>query len=367
MGGHRIAFETLQERSVDCIIAVGASFGEFATSNWNSAALNQRLIHVDTNPEHFSGSHMAQLQIQSSPLQVFDLLEKLLAKSIISGTRSVEPKIGRLPFDTSRQRPTLAYSTLNAPVASLTAKPNCNLDEPEKYFSDAVPIKPQRLMGMLPTLLPPGTRFIADGTGANFWAIHYLHVPDRRLAERRTALDRRSSPRTSNENRSDTPRRHSDARVAWTSLYRCPGEFGSMGWGPGAAIGAAFGNPGKPVVVLTGDGSMLMNGQEITVALQQQLTVIFVVLNDRALGTVKHGQRLEGAEPIGFELPEVDFAAMAKAMGIESRRIHSPSELLNVDLAKICEQRKPYLLDVLIDPEEMLPLGGRMKALEASP
>ena len=46
-----------------------------------------------------------------------------------------------------------------------------------------------------------------------------------------------------------------------------------------------------------------MNGQEITVAAELGLPVIYIVLNDGALGMVKHGQRLAGAEPIGFELP----------------------------------------------------------------
>ena len=73
------------------------------------------------------------------------------------------------------------------------------------------------------------------------------------------------------------------------------------------------------MVCLTGDGSYLMNGQEITVAAELGLPVIYIVLNDGALGMVKHGQRLAGAEPIGFELPQVDFAAMAAAMGIPAR------------------------------------------------
>jgi acetolactate synthase-1/2/3 large subunit len=140
-----------------------------------------------------------------------------------------------------------------------------------------------------------------------------------------------------------------------------------MGWGLGAGVGTALGSPDMPVVVLTGDGSMLMNGQEITVALQHRLTVIFVVLNDGGLGTVKHGQRLAGAERVGFELPDIDFAAMASAMGIEACRIRSPEDLRAVNFDEICGQRRPYLLDILIDPEEVLPLGGRMKALETVP
>ncbi|MBL1261598.1 MAG: hypothetical protein COB33_013840 [Thiotrichaceae bacterium] len=58
-----------------------------------------------------------------------------------------------------------------------------------------------------------------------------------------------------------------------------------------------------PIACITGDGSYLMSGQEITVAVAEQLPVIFVVLNDGCLGMVKHGQALGGGEPIGFQLP----------------------------------------------------------------
>jgi acetolactate synthase-1/2/3 large subunit len=88
-------------------------------------------------------------------------------------------------------------------------------------------------------------------------------------------------------------------------------------------------------------------------------------MNDSALGTVKHGQKLAGAEPIGFDLPVVDFAAMAQAMGINACRIQSPEQLIKIDFLEICQRKQPYLIDVLIDPEEAPPLAGRMKALEA--
>jgi acetolactate synthase-1/2/3 large subunit len=366
MAGHTSATETLQDNSLDCVIAVGTSLGEFATGNWPDCLLNRRLIHVDRNAEHFLGSHTAQCHIHSDPLQLFEQLELLLrsARNLGNHATSIPPyNAGLIEL---RQKPRLAYSTEKAKLIHSPALPNCSLNEPEKYLSDAAPIKPQRLMSILPALLPPGTRFVADGTGANFWAIHYLHVPDRRVAERRSALERRSATVDVVEHRVGSTRRRSEKRSAWESLYRCPGEFGSMGWGLGAAIGTAFGNPTVPVVALTGDGSMLMNGQELTVALQHRLSVIFVVLNDRALGTVKHGQRLAGAERLGFELPEVDFSAMAHAMGIDACRIQGPHEFLNLDMAAICKRRQPYLIDVLIDPEEVLPLGGRMKALEPS-
>ncbi len=368
MAGHSSAVAALSDPSVDCIIAVGTSLGEFATANWNGPALlNHRLIHIDANAHNFSGSPIAQMHVHSNPVQVFEHLEQGIRQLRLTLPRSNADLHPENPTTPHRPKPVLAYSHGAVPEGSLRAKPNCALDEPDKYVSDATPIKPQRVMADLPALLPPGTRFVADGTGANFWAIHYLHVPDRRGAERRLAIDRRQNPDPMSGHRSSLPRRRTDQRKVWESLYRCPGEFGSMGWGLGAGIGTAFGTPDMPVVILTGDGSMLMNGQEITVALQHQLTVIFVVLNDRGLGTVKHGQRLAGAERIGFELPDIDFAALASAMGVEACRIRSPHELGAVNFNEICQRRRPYLLDILIDAEEILPIGGRMKALETTP
>lgn len=136
-----------------------------------------------------------------------------------------------------------------------------------------------------------------------------------------------------------------------------------MGWGIGHAVGTAFGNLDVPVACLTGDGSMLMNGQEITVALQHRLPVFFVVLNDAALGTIRHGQLLGGAEQIGWELPDIDFAQMAKAMGIAGFRVRTPEELLSIDWAGLWKQRIPVLIDVCIDRNEVSPIAQRMKSL----
>jgi acetolactate synthase I/II/III large subunit len=136
-----------------------------------------------------------------------------------------------------------------------------------------------------------------------------------------------------------------------------------MGWAIGSAVGIALGNPGCPVVCLTGDGSYLMSGQEITVAAELGLSVVYVVLNDGALGMVKHGQRLAKAEPIGFELPQVDYAAMAQAMGVNGRVIRTPEELEALDFDALLSWRGPTLLDVRIDGEQVPPMNVRMKTL----
>jgi acetolactate synthase-1/2/3 large subunit len=140
-----------------------------------------------------------------------------------------------------------------------------------------------------------------------------------------------------------------------------------MGWAIGGAIGTAAANPGTPVVCITGDGSMLMNGQELSVAVAERQTVIFVVLNDRALGMVKHGQRLARAEQIGCDLPPTDFAALARALGAEGYSIRGLEDLEALNVAAMCSREGPTLLDVFVDPEEVPPMNVRMRVLANAP
>jgi acetolactate synthase-1/2/3 large subunit len=101
----------------------------------------------------------------------------------------------------------------------------------------------------------------------------------------------------------------------------------------------------------------------MTVALAEKLSVVFVILNDAALGMVKHGQRLAGAEPVGFELPAVDFRRLAESMGISGHAIRSAEELDNLDLDAILRHPGPTVLDIRIDGEEVPPMGLRLKIL----
>jgi acetolactate synthase-1/2/3 large subunit len=227
--------------------------------------------------------------------------------------------------------------------------PEVTLQMPDRFDSDATPIKPQRLMKVLSQCCPPHTRFVADIGNSMIWATHCLQPRDRRMAP---------SPWNVRE-------RHWERRSATSSWLRVTMDFCPMGWAIGAAVGIASGNPIYPVVCITGDGSYLMNGQEITTAAQQQLTVIFVVLNDGALGMVKHGQRLAGAESIACELPQVDYRRLAESMGIPGHVIKSPQDLENLDFDAILSRRGPTMLDVRIDPDEVPPMTLRLKTLGA--
>nr|HNH44907.1 thiamine pyrophosphate-dependent enzyme [Agitococcus sp.] len=180
---------------------------------------------------------------------------------------------------------------------------------------------------------PDETRALFDSGNSFLWGIHYWNC---------------RRPQSFDANK---------------SLFHIGIGFASMGWAIGAAVGVAAGAKGQPVVCVTGDGSMLMSGQEITVAAQHQFGVMFVVLNDSSLGMVRHGQKLSGGESIGHELPQINFALMAQAMGIEAYRIESMDDLMALDIRQLLASNKPCLLDVVIDGDEVPPMGARMKVL----
>jgi acetolactate synthase-1/2/3 large subunit len=79
---------------------------------------------------------------------------------------------------------------------------------------------------------------------------------------------------------------------------------------------------------------------------------------------VKHGQKLSGAEEIGSSLPKVNFAKMARSMGITAYTIRSTQDLLELPRETIINSNAPALLDVHIDPNEVPPIDLRTNAIK---
>lgn len=111
---------------------------------------------------------------------------------------------------------------------------------------------------------------------------------------------------------------------------------------------------------------MLMSSLELTVAVEQQLPVTYVVLNDSGLGMVRHGQRLGGAEPIAHEITPVRFDELARACGARGRRVESCAELESTDLDWLSSDGGgPCVIDVCIDREAIPPMADRVRGLAA--
>lgn len=325
-GGHACAAELLQGEP-DLVIALGTGFGEFNSGGWSSALLNSRLVHVDDSDENLMRSPMARLHVRGHIKSVCEQLVALLAPSNGGADAAV------LPF----LHPQMARHSYEAMV-----------DSPKALYREGGPVKPQRLVATLGERCPPQTRFVADAGNSAAWAVHYLAPNDQRAGR----MPGGAYLPAGKERRSRN-----------SSWLRVTMDFAPMGWAIGSAVGIAMANRRCPVVCMTGDGSYLMNGQEITVAAELGLPVLYVVLNDGALGMVKHGQRLAGAEPIGFQLPKVDFAAMAESMGIPGIIVRTAEELDAIDFPALLSRGGPTLLDVRIDGEEVPPMNLRMKTL----
>lgn len=320
-GGHTSADELLAD-TPDLLLAFGTGFSELISGNRCDALLGEHLVHIDSSEENLLRTPMARQHVRGRIRSVCQRLLEMLDAD---------------PGAIARPEPDASLSPEQSRIA---------FHRPETMDSDAVPIKPQRLMKMLSERCPPTTRFFADIGNSMVWAAHYLNLRDRRHHPAQ-----QESP--------DVLRQRSGT-ANWLRLIM---EFCPMGWAIGAAIGTARGNPRCPVVCITGDGAYLMSGQEITVAAQERLPVVFVVLNDAAYGMVKHGQRLANAEQIGTELPQIDYRKLAEAMGIPGHVIESPEDLDALDFPALFERQGPTLLDVRVDPDEVPPMILRMQAL----
>ncbi|WP_246028819.1 thiamine pyrophosphate-binding protein [Litorilituus sediminis] len=311
--GHQSAQETLEDKEIDLVIAVGAPITELGTGGWQQQLLDERLVHIDTTVEHFSRTPMAQHHVCGDLKSIFKQLNDNIRQGLKWGRSwgSVDVIQKRFAENKSEEAVHGYQITLNDPAA-------CK--------SDAIPLKPQRVVKEFSQAIPSHFRVHLDAGNAWAWFTHYFH--------------RKSSE----------------------GNYHIAMGFGSMGWAIGSAIGSTFGSK-APSVCITGDGSYLMSGQEITVALQHQLPVIYVVLNDSVLGMVKHGQKLGGAEEVGFELPEIDYAKMAQAMGIEGITVRAPQELMDIDWQRLGNKSAPTMINLVIDGDEVPPMGQRVKGL----
>lgn len=153
-------------------------------------------------------------------------------------------------------------------------------------------------------------------------------------------------------------------KTKYNRTFLSPGGLGTMGYGLPAAIGAAVAKPDKRVVVLSGDGSIQMNIQELATLMQYQLPITIAVFNNASLGMVRqwqglfHGGRLSSSV---FEYAP-DLTAIAKAYGLRVIKVTKKEE---VSLAwQEGFKEGPCLIDFAINPEEavypMVPPGGKI-------
>ncbi len=131
------------------------------------------------------------------------------------------------------------------------------------------------------------------------------------------------------------------------------GGLGTMGFGLPTAIGAALACPDRQVVLFTGDGSLQMNIQELATAVEQNVNIKIIVMNNNSLGLVRQQQHLfynKHHFASDFQI-DIDFTAIAKGFGMEAYHAERGCDLLDL-LSKVLNKEGPCLINVPIDMEE---------------
>ena len=146
--------------------------------------------------------------------------------------------------------------------------------------------------------------------------------------------------------------------------FASSGGLGTMGYGFGAAIGAAYGT-GERSVLITGDGSFGMNLNELATAVRYGVPVVVLIMNNGVLGMVRQWQTLFYDKHYSNSVLErkTDFAAFAKAFAADGEAVTTPEEL-DAALTRAFVTEGPYIIDCKIGKDEfvlpMLPPGGSM-------
>ena len=140
------------------------------------------------------------------------------------------------------------------------------------------------------------------------------------------------------------------------------GGLGTMGYGLPAAVGVQIAHPGKLVIDIAGEASVLMTMQEMSTAVQYKLPIKIFILNNEYMGMVRQWQELlhekNYSESYTAALP--DFVKLAESYGCIGIRAKTPSEL-DEKIKEMIEVDKPVIFDCVVDKQEncfpMIPSG----------
>jgi acetolactate synthase I/II/III large subunit len=130
---------------------------------------------------------------------------------------------------------------------------------------------------------------------------------------------------------------------------------GSMGYGVPAAVGLKRAFPDRTVVAFAGDGCFLMNGQEFATAVQYNLPIIVLVIDNGMYGTIRmHQEREFPGRVSATELKNPDFTALSRAFGGHGERVERTEEFIPA-FERARASGKPAILHLLLHPEAITP------------
>jgi acetolactate synthase-1/2/3 large subunit len=129
-----------------------------------------------------------------------------------------------------------------------------------------------------------------------------------------------------------------------------------MGWAIPAAVGVQCAQPKRRVAVITGDGCMHMHGMEVQTAARYGLPIIYVVLNNQALGNVWLRAHQQGALPAELTtIPDHDWAGFARSLGAKGMTVDDPAALAAAFTQALATDTT-VLIDVKADKDCLTPV-----------
>ncbi|MCR9987909.1 MULTISPECIES: acetolactate synthase 3 large subunit [Vibrio diabolicus subgroup] len=292
LGMHGTYEANMAMHEADLIFGIGVRFDDRTTNNLEKYCPNAKVMHIDIDPSSISKNVKVDLPIVGSAEKVLTTMLGLLAEQD-GGNDEDAITAWWDDIQVWRDRNCLAYEK-----------------SPER-------IKPQQVIETLHKLTN-GDAYVASDVGQHqmFAALYYPF---------------------------NKPRR-------WINS----GGLGTMGFGLPAGMGVKFAMPQEEVVVVTGDGSIQMNIQELSTAMQYDIPVKIINLNNRFLGMVKQWQDIiyQGRHSNSYMSSVPDFAAIAEAYGHVGIRIETPDQL-EEGLQKALDMKdRLVFVDINVDETE---------------
>jgi acetolactate synthase-1/2/3 large subunit len=286
----------------DLVLVIGSKLSPSDTAWENRALLDptrQNFVQLDIEPRNASWNYPAEHVLIGDAAIVLDqLIEEVRSRG---GDRRQ-----RAERRVAAHRERLGYFNDRA------------------YFADDQPILPQRVIGELQRTLPEEAIVTCDAGENRIMMTHFYQT-----------------------------KRHEGFLQAAGS--------GPMGFGIPAALGAKLIHPDRPVVAVCGDGGFAMTMNGLMTAIEQDIPIITVVFNNKALGWVLHGSGRFAAEFNDF-----NHAEIAKAMGCRGVRVENPAAL-GPALREALAARAPTVIDVMTSLEVTFADVTSQLAKDASP
>lgn len=133
--------------------------------------------------------------------------------------------------------------------------------------------------------------------------------------------------------------------------FMAPRGFGTLGFSYPAALGAQIGRPDARVLSIAGDGGFLFTGVELCTAMQYNLPVVSLIINNHGYGVVKRNQMRRFGRAVDVDLHTPDYMKLAEAFGVASERIGSLDELEGA-LERAFSARRPYMIE-MAEPKQL--------------